>query len=273
MNLLQAIILGLVQGFTEFLPVSSSGHLVLVQALLGVDPETDFMLFSVLLHFGTLLAVVIAFWRDIKKLVFAGIDWIRDGFKIRNDPYRKFVVMLLMTIIPMFAILPIKGTIEAAMQSTFFVGFMLLITAGLLYFSEKFKHGRKTERNATYLDALIVGVAQCFAVFPGISRSGTTLVAGLSRGFSRDFAVKFAFIMSIPTILGANILEIKDAIATPAVEPTAFYIYIVGILVAMISGLFAIKTVKLVTKRGNFRPFVLYCSLIGVITIVTSFFA
>lgn len=271
MNILQAILLGLVQGLTEFLPVSSSGHLVLVQKLLGVNPETDFVLFSVLLHFGTLLAVVIAFWSDIRQLVIEFFRWIGDGFKIRNQPYRRFLVMLLITIVPMFAVLPVKSYVEEAMSSTLLVGIMLLVTAALLFLSERFSHGRKTERDATWLDALVVGIMQCFAVMPGLSRSGTTMVGGLLRGFSREFAVRFAFIMSLPVILGANILEVGDALASSPVVPTPLYIYIVGVLVALVSGLAAIKMVKFVAKRGNFRPFFVYCVLIGIVTIVLSF--
>lgn len=273
MTILQAILLGLVQGLTEFLPVSSSGHLVLVQKLLGVNPETDFMLFSVLLHFGTLLAVVIAFWPDIKQLFLEFFRWIGDGFKIKNQPYRRFIVMLLITVVPMFAILPVKSFLEEAMGSTLIVGIMLLVTAALLLFSERGAHGRKTERDATWLDALIVGVMQCFAVLPGLSRSGTTMVGGLLRGFSREFAVRFAFIMSLPVILGANILEVGDAIAATPAVPTPVYIYVIGVLVALVSGLAAIKMVKFVAKRGNFRPFVVYCTLIGIVTIVVSFVA
>lgn len=269
MTILQAILLGLVQGLTEFLPVSSSGHLVLVQKLLGVNPEADFMLFSVLLHFGTLLAVVIAFWSDIKQLFLEFFRWVRDGFKIKNQPYRRFIVMLLITIVPMFAILPVKGMLEEAMGSTLVVGIMLLVTAGLLLLSERGARGRKTEKDATWLDALIVGAMQCLAVLPGLSRSGTTMVGGLLRGFSRDFAVRFAFIMSLPVILGANILEVGDAIASAPAAPTPLHVYVIGVAVALVSGLGAIKMVRFVAKRGNFRPFVVYCTLIGLITIVT----
>ena len=271
MSILQAILLGLVQGLTEFLPVSSSGHLVLAQALMGVDPEADFVLFSVLLHFGTLLAVVIAFWSDIKELFFEFFGWIRDGFKIKNRPYRRFIVMLLITIVPMFAVLLVKSKVEEAMGSTLVVGIMLLVTAAILLLSERVSHGRKTERDATWLDALIVGVGQCFAVMPGLSRSGTTMVTGLLCGFSREFSVRFAFIMSLPVILGANILEIGDAIAATPAVPIPVYIYIIGVIVALASGLAAIKMVKFVAKRGNFRPFVVYCTLIGVVTIAVSF--
>ena len=271
MSLWFAVLLGLVQGLTEFLPVSSSGHLVLAQTIFGDGIETNYMLFNVLLHFGTLLSVVVAFWSDIKELFLEFFAWIKDGFRINGHPYRRFIIMLLITILPMFAILPVKSFLEEAMGSTLIVGIMLLVTAALLLFSERGAHGRKTERDATWLDALIVGIMQCFAVLPGLSRSGTTMVGGLLRGFSREFAVRFAFIMSLPVILGANILEVGDAIAATPAVPTPVYIYVIGVLVALVSGLAAIKMVKFVAKRGNFRPFVVYCTLIGIVTIVVSF--
>lgn len=272
MSIWFAILLGLIQGLTEFLPVSSSGHLALAQALLGGDVEADYMLFNVLLHFGTLLAVVIAFWKDIRELFVEFFGWVRAGFKLEDRPYRRFIVMLLITVVPMFAILPIKSTLEGIFGSTLAVGCLLLVTAGLLLLSEKAARGRKTEKDATWLDALLVGAAQCFAVLPGLSRSGTTMVAGLARGFSREFSVRFAFIMSLPVILGANILELGDAIANPAAAGAVpVYLYVVGVLVAMLSGLGAIRLVRLIAKRGNFRPFVVYCTLVGLITIVVSF--
>ena len=271
MSLWFAILLGLVQGLTEFLPVSSSGHLVLAQTLFGGDVEADYMLFNVLLHFGTLLSVVVAFWKDIKELFVEFFGWVKDGFKINGHPYRRFVIMVLLTIVPMFAVLPIKSKLEAAFSSPLVVGLLLLVTAGILLLSEKAPHKSKTEENATWLDALLVGVAQCFAVLPGLSRSGTTICAGLFRGFSRDFAVRFAFIMSLPVVLGANILELADAIKAPAAAGAVpLHIYIVGILVAMVAGLAAIKLVRMVSKSGHFRPFAVYCALIGVITIVVT---
>lgn len=274
MSILLAIVLGLVQGLTEFLPVSSSGHLVLVQTLFGGgDVETDYMLFDVLLHLGTLISVVIAFWGDIRELFFEFFGWIRDGFKINGHPYRRFLLMVIIAVLPMFLIVPFKSTLEAAFSSPRVVGIMLLLTAVILLLSERARKRQKDEKNATWFDALCVGIAQCFAVIPGLSRSGTTICAGLFRGFSREFAVRFAFILSIPVVLGANILEIGEAIATPPAKPVALYIYIIGIAVAMLSGLAAIKLVKYVSKSGNFRPFAVYCTVIGVITIVASFFA
>ncbi|WP_306488248.1 undecaprenyl-diphosphate phosphatase, partial [Agathobaculum sp.] len=269
-----AALQGLVQGLTEFLPVSSSGHLVLVQALFGSGVETNYMLFNVLLHFGTLLSVVVAFWKDIKELFVELFGWIRDGFRINGHPYRRFIVMLLITLVPMFLILPIESRLEAAFSSPLLVGLLLLVTAALLFLSEKAPKKHKTEQNASWLDALIVGIGQMFAVLPGLSRSGTTICTGLFCGFSREFAVRFAFIMSLPVVLGANILELADVIREPALMGDAsIACYAVGILVSMLSGLAAIRLVKFITKRGNFRPFVVYCTLVGTVAVVASLIA
>lgn len=274
MSIWFAALQGLVQGLTEFLPVSSSGHLVLVQALFGSGVETNYMLFNVLLHFGTLLSVVVAFWKDIKELFVEFFGWIRDGFRINGHPYRRFIVMLLITLVPMFLILPIESRLEAAFSSPLLVGLLLLVTAALLFLSEKAPKKHKTEQNASWLDALIVGIGQMFAVLPGLSRSGTTICTGLFCGFSREFAVRFAFIMSLPVVLGANILELADVIREPALMGDAsIACYAVGILVSMLSGLAAIRLVKFITKLGNFRPFVVYCTLVGTVAVVASLIA
>ena len=163
---------------------------------------------------------------------------------------------------------------EAAFSSPLLVGLLLLVTAALLFLSEKAPKKHKTEQNASWLDALIVGIGQMFAVLPGLSRSGTTICTGLFCGFSREFAVRFAFIMSLPVVLGANILELADVIREPALMGDAsIACYAVGILVSMVSGLAAIRLVKFITKRGNFRPFVVYCTLVGTVAVVASLIA
>lgn len=271
MSLWFAVLQGLVQGLTEFLPISSSGHLVLVQTLFGSNTEANYMLFSVALHFGTLLSVVAAFWKDVRELVAEFFGWVKDGFRLQGRPYRRFIVLLLLTIVPMFAVLPVKSRIEEAFSSPLLVGLMLLLTAAILFLSEKAPKKQKTEENASWLDGLLVGIAQCFAVVPGLSRSGTTICAGLFCGFSRDFAVRFAFIMSLPVVLGANLLELIDVVRDPAsAGSVSAQCYLAGIFTAMVSGLLAIRLVKFITKRGNFRPFVVYCVLIGTVTIVAS---
>lgn len=266
-----AILLGLVQGLTEFLPVSSSGHLVLVQTFFGgPDPETDYMLFDVLLHFGTLVSVFIAFRGDIRELLIEFFGWVGDGFRLKNRPYRRFIVMVLITILPMFPVLLVKDELDALFSNTLFVGFALLVTAVVLLLSERAPRLRKDASNATWLDALLVGCAQAVAVVPGISRSGSTICAGLFRGFSRDFAVRFAFIMSLPVVFGANLLEVGDALTQAKSTGIPLYLYVLGIVVSMVSGLLAIRLIRLVTGKGHFRPFVIYCGLVGILSIVAS---
>lgn len=266
-----AILLGLVQGLTEFLPVSSSGHLVLVQTFFGgSNPEADYMLFDVLLHFGTLVSVFIAFWDDVRELILEFFGWAKDGFKLKDRPYRRFIVMVLITIVPMFPVLLVKDKLDALFSNTLFVGCALLVTAAVLLFSERAPRLHKDAANATWLDALLVGCAQAIAVVPGISRSGSTICAGLFRGFSRDFAVRFAFIMSLPVVFGANLLEVGDALAQAESTGIPIHLYLLGIVVSMVSGLLAIRLIRLVTNQGHFRPFVLYCGVVGVISIIAS---
>ncbi len=266
-----AVLLGIVQGLTEFLPVSSSGHLVLVQTFFGgSNPEADYMLFDVLLHFGTLVSVFIAFWGDIRELIIEFFGWVGSGFKLEGHAYRRFIVMVLITIVPMFPVLLIKDQLDALFSNTMFVGCALLVTAFVLLLSERAPRLHKDAANASWLDALLVGCAQAVAVVPGISRSGSTICAGLFRGFSRDFAVRFAFIMSLPVVFGANLLEVGDALAQAESTGIPLHLYAIGIFASMVSGLLAIRMIRLVTNKGHFRPFVIYCGLVGVLSIVAT---
>ncbi len=266
-----AVLLGIVQGLTEFLPVSSSGHLVLVQTFFGgSNPEADYMLFDVLLHFGTLVSVFIAFWGDIRELIIEFFGWVGSGFKLEGHAYRRFIVMVLITIVPMFPVLLIKDQLDALFSNTMFVGCALLVTAFVLLLSERAPRLHKDAANASWLDALLVGCAQAVAVVPGISRSGSTICAGLFRGFSRDFAVRFAFIMSLPVVFGANLLEVGDALAQAESTGIPLHLYVIGIFASMVSGLLAIRLIRLVTNKGHFRPFVIYCGLVGVLSIVAT---
>lgn len=266
-----AVLLGIVQGLTEFLPVSSSGHLVLVQTFFGgSNPEADYMLFDVLLHFGTLVSVFIAFWGDIRELIIEFFGWVGSGFKLEGHAYRRFIVMVLITIVPMFPVLLVKDQLDALFSNTMFVGCALLVTAFVLLLSERAPRLHKDAANASWLDALLVGCAQAVAVVPGISRSGSTICAGLFRGFSRDFAVRFAFIMSLPVVFGANLLEVGDALAQAESTGIPLHLYAIGIFASMVSGLLAIRLIRLVTNKGHFRPFVIYCGLVGVLSIVST---
>lgn len=275
MTTFQAVLYGLIQGLTEFLPVSSSGHLALAHAFFGMeDAETQAVVFDILLHFGTLVAVFIAYWSDIWQLILAFFGMCRDvkdghGMRVGHDPYRRMVVMVVISILPLFLVLPINDVIGGLGANPLYVGLLLWCTAGILYLADRHSGGSKTEHTAKLSDGLIVGVAQAFATLPGISRSGSTIAAGMLCGFSKEFAVKFAFIMSIPAILGANILNLKDI---TAVSGDQMIPYLVGTLVAAVSGFAAIKLIDFVAKRKNFRYFSYYCLAIGLIAVIGSFF-
>ncbi len=272
MTYLTSALLGLIQGVAEFLPISSSGHLSLAQNLLGLfqEAEND-LFFSVMLHLGTLIAVFIVYFRDI-------VEMVQDFFALfsRHTPARvhpswgsRMVLLLVVATLPLLIVLPIKGPVENLYGSTVFVGCALLFTGCLLFFSDRMKKGRKSVRSTTLLDALLIGAGQALAVVPGLSRSGTTISIGLMRGMDRKFAVRFSFLLSIPAVLGATVLELVDAIKV-GISPAMIPICLVGMAVAAVAGYFAIRLVNALAQKGKFGYFAFYCWGIGLITIIAS---
>ena len=229
MSIFHAIILGVVQGLTEFLPVSSSGHLAIMKNLLHVKTDTG-ILFDVLLHFATLIAVFAVMFRDVIKLIVDFFHILKDVcinigrffsnltaihkkpyIVLASTSYRRFVIMLIISTIPTGILgFLLSEVVESASTALLIPGICLIATGLILFMSDLLKEGRKKPKNANYGDAFVVGVTQGVSVLPGLSRSGTTIVACLLCGFDRKFAVKYSFIMSMPAILGAMILELKD---------------------------------------------------------------
>lgn len=275
MGFLSSIFLGLVQGIAEFLPISSSGHLSLFQHFFGLTEAGLF--FDVLLHLGTLIAIFVYYWRDIVNLVKAFLRLVTGLFskkkkgarKGRKDPGARMILMLIVATLPLFVILPIKDKVESLYSNTIFVGCALIVTGCILFFSDRMAKGKKTVRSATLLDALLVGVGQAVAVVPGLSRSGTTISAGLLRGFSRKFAVRFSFLLSIPAVLGANIISIGDAVAA-GIDASLLPAYIAGTVVAAVSGYFAIRLVNSLADKGKFGSFAYYCWGIGAAAVIAT---
>ena len=275
MTLLSSILLGVVQGVTEFLPVSSSGHLAIAEHLLNVaDASAVPPFFDVLLHLGTLFAVFIAYREDIGEMIlefFYGIgDLVHGSTPSPAPPARRMILLIIAGTLPLFAVLPIKDTIESRGDNMYFVAFALLATGCLLFASDRVRRGRKTEKSATMLDALLVGVGQALATCPGISRSGTTITAAVFVGFDRKFAVRYSFLMSIPAILGANILSLKDALEAQVLWEEV-PIYLVGVAVSALVGYLCIRLIKLVADKGKFGFFAYYCWLAGLVTLVLIF--
>lgn len=285
MSLLQAIFMGIIQGLTEFLPVSSSGHLAIFKILFQVDTDTG-MLFDVLLHAGTLAAICIVYYKDIWKLIVEGCGIARDAavnvvifFKnktghetepyrrIVTSSYRKFVMLVIVSTIPTGIIGIVgKDAVEMASEILIVPGICLIATSVLLFVADRTKDGEKLPKSVTYTNAFGIGIAQGIATLPGLSRSGTTITACLLSGFNRNFAVKYSFIMSIPAILGALVLELKD-IGTLAVTPTEVTYYIVGMIIAAAVGYVCIKTMLVIVRKKKFTGFAIYCLLVGLVSI------
>ncbi|MEA4941323.1 MAG: undecaprenyl-diphosphate phosphatase [Oscillibacter sp.] len=275
LSLLTSIVLGLIQGVSEFLPISSSGHLAIAEYMLGqtgIGTPPDF--FDVLLHLGTLAAVFVAYWADIKAMVFEFFQGIGDiahrSTPTPLPPARRLIFLIIVGTLPLFAVLPFKDKIEGLSGNIYFVAVALLLTGCLLFASDRARRGRKSERSATMLDVLVVGVGQAIATCPGISRSGTTITAGCFVGFERKFAVRFSFLLSIPAVLGANILTLKDA-AEAGINWGEVPVYLAGVLVAALVGYACIRLLKMIADRGKFGWFAYYCWAVGLLTLVLAF--
>ena len=271
LSLLSAILLGLVQGVAEFLPISSSGHLAIAEHLLasGSIDVPDF--YDVLLHLGTLIAVFVAYWQDIRDMIRELIDGVRDlahgATPNPVPPARRMILLIIVGTLPLFAVLLIKDFVESLGESLFFIAAALVVTGFLLFASDRVRKGRKTEKNASLVDVLLVGVAQAIATCPGISRSGTTITAGCFVGFDRKFAVRFSFLLSIPAILGANILSLKDAVEAGIIWADV-PVYLVGVAVAAGVGYLCIRLLRMIADKGRFGWFAYYCWAAGALTLV-----
>ena len=270
MTLLEGAVLGLIQGLAEFLPISSSGHLAIAENLLGMETAVP-EFFDVLLHLGTLLAVFVAYWGEICEMIvefFRGIGDIVHGTTPRQvPPARRLILLIVVATLPLLLVLPFHKKVQALSGNMVFVGAALVVTGFLLFVCDLLRKGKKTEGRATVADALIVGVAQAIATLPGISRSGMSISAGCFCGFERKFAVRFSFLMSIPAILGANILSLADA-AKAGIVWTEVPMYMVGVITAAVVGYACIRLLKLIAEKGRFGAFSYYCWAVGLLTLL-----
>lgn len=273
---LSVIILGLVQGLAEFLPISSSGHLVIFQSFLpGLDQIGKDMTLDVLLHLGTLIAVFVVYRKTIWNMIiefFRMIGQIFSGkFKFRKaNKYQLMCIFVIVATLPLFLVVFVSDFIESKMRNLLVVGIMLFITAALLFIADRSVKGKKQMKDMTVLHALKLGLFQMVATIPGLSRSGSTISAAINMGFDRQTAVEFSFIMAIPAVIGANILSLKDVFEqgfnTALIGP-----YIVGIVIAAITGIAAIKLVKYISRKDKFGWFSIYCIIAGIVSIVLYF--
>lgn len=275
MSLLEAFILGLIQGISEFLPISSSGHLSIAGRLMGMDPEADSLLsFNILLHVATLAAVFIVYRKDIWEMIKAFFSMCGDlftgkGLKLKDYTYRRLIVMLIIATIPATVAAFLFGDIIEN-PALWQIGTFLIITAVLLFVSEKLAGGKTQLEKMSYKQALGTGCFQALGTLPGISRSGSTIVGGLFCRLDKKTAVRFSFLMSIPAILGALLLDIKDMMSVETALPGALPVF-VGMITAAVSGYLAIKFLLRLVEKSKLSYFSYYCIAAGIFAIVLNF--
>lgn len=276
MNLLLAVFYGLIQGVTEFLPVSSSGHLSLVQSFFHVENVENYLTFDILLHLGTLIAVFIVYYKDIFELIPAFFTMLGKVFKGKfklseYTVYERFVIMIIIGTLPLVAAFFVKDKVEIMSTYPKIIGAILILNGIVLFISDRISRGNKQLSDIKPRNALCVGLFQMIALVPGLSRSGTTITGGLLQGFDRPLAVKFSFILSIPAIIGANIFSVPDIVNEIRENSYTFadlLPYFVGMIVALISGLLAMKFLYYIAKKNKFRYFSYYSVLVGIIAII-----
>ncbi len=256
---IQALIMGLVQGLTEFIPVSSSGHLILVPAAFGwSDPFIDSLAFSVMLHMGTLLALLVYFWRDWVALVPAGLASIRDR-SLRDDPDRRLAWLLVVSTIPAVLVGPIfSDVIESSIRRPAQVAVMLCIGAAILWLADRWGSKVREMESLTFGGALGIGIAQVLALFPGISRSGISIASGLFMGLNREAAARFSFLMATPVVAGAGAWEGRKLITGEAGVTPELRLMLIGFMAAAISGILAIQFMLAFLRRQSMTAFVAY---------------
>ena len=272
MDILQGIIIGIVQGLTEFLPVSSSAHLVFIQKLLGVESS---LAFDTFLHLGTLIAVMWFFRWDIYKMIksfWYSIQDIlhgrfREGFY--EDPYKRLAWYVILATIPVGIVgVLFEDSVDALFSGALYVpAFFLFVTGTILYLSQRMTSGNINFNTITKKEALFMGLGQACAILPGLSRSGTTIAAGLTIGLDKEFAAKFSFILSIPAILGAFVLQVKDI---GSAMDTNFLPIILGFVASIIAGYMAIKWMLDLIQNKSLDIFAYYCWLMGLIVFMGS---
>jgi undecaprenyl-diphosphatase len=266
---IQALIMGLVQGLTEFLPVSSSGHLILVPWLFGwKDPFIDSLAFSVTLHMGTLLALLVFFWRDWLRLIPAGLASIRDR-SLRGDADRKMAWLIVVATIPAVVVGPLlNDTIESWVREPARVALMLCIGAAILWLADRWGSMTREMDSLTFPGALGIGLAQALALVPGISRSGISISAGLFAGLNREAAARFSFLMATPVVAGAGLWEARKLLSNEAGVTPEAHLMVVGFVAAAVSGLLAIRFMLEFLKRQPLTGFVIYRVVLAVLVFI-----
>jgi undecaprenyl-diphosphatase len=266
----KAVILGIIQGLTEFLPVSSSGHLVLFGTLLQV--EQPGMLLEIMLHLGTLIAVFLAFWPEVTLLARSGFTILRNPARapqlVREDANCRLLLVIVLATIPIALVgLVADDWIVRFFDNPAFTGAMLCVTGGILFIAARTRKGVKPIEEISFPDGLLIGLGQALAVLPGISRSGTTIAAGMLRGVNRESAARFSFLLSIPAVLGSQVLAVKELLGSPNIGESLPALAL-GTIFAAAAGYLAIRLLLSTIRRGRLVYFVYYTWFVGLMVLL-----
>ena len=280
MSVLLSLFLGLVQGITEFLPISRSGHVSILQNLFGLDySDWDYPLLAALLRLASIVSICVVYKDEVRAMVSDGVDFLRrrgdsgsDEPIIMKPPARALLFVFIGTI-PMVLAVFFIGIFSRLAENTGFVGFSMLITGSLVFVSSKYiKKGKMTEKTMSITDAFIIGLAQSVAVLiPGLSRCATGISVGRARGLSGGFAIRFSILLTVPVMFGHTIVSLYMAVSRDIDSFSDFFVYIVGFVVAAIAGFFTIQTLRRMMAKDSFGNFAYYAWGIGALALILSF--
>ena len=273
MTVLQSIVLGITQGITEFLPISSSGHLILIPAIFGWELQD--LSFDVALHLGTAIAVLLFFWRDwfdmIKAFKLDVIDFIagktRDINKLRRGSVGLFTIVIVSIPVGIAGVM-LENQVEQLFRSPILVALMLIIVSIFMYVADNYSESNKSDKEIGFMDSLVISLSQIVALFPGSSRSGMSISTGLFRGLTREKAAKFSFLLATPIILGASIVKLPDLFSASSEQ---IQVILIGLATSFITGIISIKWLLSFLRNRSLKVFVVYRILLGVVILIHYF--
>ena len=276
MSVFTAMLMGLLRGVTQFLPISSSGHQAIIQNIFGLEYPAKNGLFELLLNLSTLISIIMVYRREIAGMIRESADYLKGRTSDdpmsegRLTPSLRMIYFVIMGTLPLLLAIPINDRLDVLMGKTIFVGIAMIVMGAILFFTDKLVNaGRKNERTMKTRDALLIGIAQALSAIPGLSRTGVTVSVGMSRGLAKDFTVRFAIFLSLPTTLIAIIISFFSSFRS-AIDWSSFFAYLVGFVVSVFSGYMAILILRLVAAKRKLRNFAYYIWFLGILTIVLS---
>lgn len=272
MTVLEAIIIGLVHGFTEIFPVSASGHISLIENLFGIPITSGgHLLFDILMHLGTLVSVCVIYWQDLTEMVYELLGVMNlgpyAGMKKEHNFAARELIMILFAILPMIFIIPVRKYLMELYQHTALVGVMIILSGFVIFTAERMTPGKRGGKSISILDSVIIGICQTVSSIPGISRTGVTLTAGYASGLSRSYALRFALLLYIPTTLGYCLFDLIELFGT-TVDPHCIPAYLVGTAVSILAGIAAIISIRKLLEKEKLGVFSYYSWVVGALAII-----